>query len=234
MNKKFTFLAAVLMAAGTLSAETISIDKLGTTDDYCYLKMNNLALSLYGGKADSVVVKSLDKSTMTKAQLDSALWQIVDKQIVNGVATYQIRNKVTAAYLAFAPSDKPVPVLDASDKGINRWQLSGNKLRGYFPGETAYLTIGVGDGALAIAKDGTGTDVSFETPESDFLLNAEQLGNGFSVFQLIFGDTYEGNIFAGKELLAKDLTDAADKGYVSLQFSSDETFADGKPKFLGG
>ena len=234
MNKKFTFLAAALMVAGTLSAESsISIDKLETTGDYCYLKMNNLALSLYGGKADSVVVKTLDEENMTKAQLDSALWQIVDKQIVNGVATYQIRNKVTAAYLAFAPSDNPVPVLDASDKAINRWQLDGKKLKGYYPGEAAYLTIGERSNTFAIEKNGEGTDVVFEIPKSDFPLNAEQLGNGFSVFQLIFGDTYEGNIFAGKELLAKDLTDAAaDKGYVSLQFSGDETFADGKLKLL--
>ena len=229
MNKKFTSLAAALMVAGTLSAETISIDKLGTTDDYCYLKMNNLALSLYGGKADSVVVKTIEEENMTKAQLDSALWQIVDKQIVNGVATYQIRNKATNAYLAFAPKDKPVPVLDFSDKSINRWQMDGNKLRGYYPGEETYLTIDVESEKFAIAKGGAGSDVSFETPAANLALDAEQIGNGFSVFQLVFGDKYEGNIFEGKELIAKDLED----GYVSLLVKGDEAFPDGKSKFLG-
>ena len=33
MNKKFTSLAVALMVAGTLSAETISIPKLETTED---------------------------------------------------------------------------------------------------------------------------------------------------------------------------------------------------------
>ena len=80
MNKKFTSLAVALMVAGTLSAETISIPKLETTEDYCYLKMKNLALSLHGSKADSVIMKAVDEENLTKAQLDSALWQIVDKQ----------------------------------------------------------------------------------------------------------------------------------------------------------
>ena len=229
MNKKFTSLAAALMVAGTLSAETISIDKLGTTDDYCYLKMNNLALSLYGGKADSVVVKTIEEENMTKAQLDSALWQIVDKQIVNGVATYQIRNKATNAYLAFAPKDKPVPVLDFSDKSINSLQMDGNNLRVYYPGEKTYLTIDVKSEKFVIAKGGAGSDVSFETPAANLALDAEQIGNGFSVFQLVFGDKYEGNIFEGKELIAKDLED----GYVSLLVKGDESFSDGKAKFLG-
>ena len=44
MNKKFTSLAAALMVAGTLSAETISIDKLGTTDDYCSVSYTHLTL----------------------------------------------------------------------------------------------------------------------------------------------------------------------------------------------
>lgn len=74
MNKKFTSLAVALMVAGTLSAETISIPKLETTEDYCYLKMKNLALSLHGSKADSVIMKAVDEENLTKAQLDSALW----------------------------------------------------------------------------------------------------------------------------------------------------------------
>ncbi|CCX78134.1 MAG TPA: DUF6383 domain-containing protein [Parabacteroides johnsonii] len=232
MNKKFTSLAVALMVAGTLSAETISIPKLETTEDYCYLKMKNLALSLHGSKADSVIMKAVDEENLTKAQLDSALWQIVDKQIVNGVATYQIRNKATNAYLAFAPKDEPTPVLDFSAKGINRWQMDGNKLKGYYPGTTDYLVIGVGnDGQFAMKKGGVGTEVSFETPKINFPLNAESLGNGFTVFQLVFGDKYEGNIFEGKELIAKDVD--ADKGYVTLQIKGDEVFSDGKSKLLG-
>ncbi|MCD7851702.1 MAG: DUF6383 domain-containing protein [Parabacteroides sp.] len=73
--------------------------------------------------------------------------------------------------------------------------------------------------------------LQWKLPPADFLLNAQQLGNGFSVFQLVFGDTYEGNIFAGKELVAKDLTN--DAGFVSLQVQGDETFADGKAKLFG-
>ena len=74
MNKKFTSLAVALMVAGTLSAQPVLGTDLKASDNYYYLKMNNFALSLYGGKADSVIVKSVDESKMTKAQLDSALW----------------------------------------------------------------------------------------------------------------------------------------------------------------
>lgn len=233
MNKKFTLLAAALMTVGSLSAESISVDNLGTTEDYYYLKFSesNMALSLYGDKADSVVVKTIDESKMTKVQLDSALWQIVDKKIENGVTTFQIRNKATADYLAFAAEDEPAHVLDFTDKGINRWEIRDGKLRGYYPGSADYLVLGVGSDKLAMRKNGTGSGLSIETPKNNFPLNAAQLGNGFSVFQLMFGDTYEGNIFEGKELLAKNLTE--DEGYVSLQFAGDETFADGKAKLLG-
>lgn len=233
MNKKFTLLAAALMTVGSLSAESISIDNLGTTEDYYYLKFSesNMALSLYGDKVDSVVVKTIDESKMTKVQLDSALWQIVDKKIENGVTTFQIRNKATADYLAFAAEDEPAHVLDFTDKGINRWEIRDGKLRGYYPGSADYLVLGVGSDKLAMRKNGTGSGLSIETPKNNFPLNAAQLGNGFSVFQLMFGDTYEGNIFEGKELLAKNLTE--DEGYVSLQFAGDETFADGKAKLLG-
>ncbi|WP_278960890.1 DUF6383 domain-containing protein [Parabacteroides johnsonii] len=235
MNKKFTSLAVALMVAGTLSAQPVLGTDLKASDNYYYLKMNNFALSLYGGKADSVIVKSVDESKMTKAQLDSALWKIADLQTVNGVTTFQLRNKATDACLAFAPEDEPVPVLDSSDKGINRWTMNGEKLRGYYPGTADYLAIGVGSEKFAMKKNGEGSDVSIETPNSDFLLDAEQLGSGFSVFQLAFGDKYEGNIFEGKELVAKDLVTgkATEKGYVSLQVKGDETFPDGKPKFLG-
>ena len=119
MNKHFTLLAAALMVAGALSAETLTTEQLGSTDNFYYMKTAEGAyLSLCGSKPDSVIVKAIDESALTKAQIDSALWQIVDKKITDGVTTYQIRNKATLSYLSFAPQDEPVPNLDFTAEGI--------------------------------------------------------------------------------------------------------------------
>ena len=68
------------------------------------------------------MVKPIDETSMTKAALDSALWQIMEKQTSLGVTTYSIRNKVTLQYLAFASAEKPVPNLVSVVDGVaHRW-----------------------------------------------------------------------------------------------------------------
>ena len=47
-------------------------------------------------------------------------------------------------------------------------------------------------------------------------LAASDLGDGFTVFSLNFGEAYQENIFEGKELVATQLT-GADADYVQLQ-----------------
>ncbi len=229
MNKKFTLLAAALMTVGTFTAASAAVDSdEWTAGNYYYLVSENNYLSLDGNKADSVIVKPLDQSNATKAAIDSALWQIADKEETLGVTTYKLTNKATQQVLSFnASAEKLVPNLAT---GVDKWVIGTDGiLKGYYSG-SEFITLKIDDNKLSLATTG-GTAFTVEAPDSAFPLDAQQLGNGFSVFQLIFGDTYEGNIFAGKELLAKNVSDKA--GYVRLQAKGDESYANGVAKYFG-
>lgn len=232
MNKKFTLLAAALMTVGTFTAASAASDvpsKEWTVGNYYYLKTTDDSyLALDGTKADSVIVKKFVSSDVTKAAIDSALWQISDKQTTLGVTTYKLTNKVTQQVLSFAAKANANTNLAL---GVDRWVLSenGSTIKGFYDGDKT-LELVVTEGKLSLTTGG-GTTFNVKAPESVFPLNAQQLGNGFSVFQLKFGDIYDGNIFAGKDLLAKDITGKA--GYVTLQAKGDESYANGVAKYFG-
>ena len=232
MNKKFTLLAAALMTVGTFTAASAASDvpsKEWTVGNYYYLKTTDDSyLALDGTKADSVIVKKFVSSDVTKAAIDSALWQISDKQTTLGVTTYKLTNKVTQQVLSFAAKANANTNLAL---GVDRWVLSenGSTIKGFYDGDKT-LELVVTEGKLSLTTGG-GTTFNVKAPESAFPLNAQQLGNGFSVFQLKFGHIYDGNIFAGKELLAKDITGKA--GYVTLQAKGDESYANGVAKYFG-
>ena len=232
MNKKFTLLAAALMTVGTFTAASAASDvpsKEWTVGNYYYLKTTDDSyLALDGTKADSVIVKKFVSSDVTKAAIDSALWQISDKQTTLGVTTYKLTNKVTQQVLSFAAKANANTNLAL---GVDRWVLSenGSTIKGFYDGDKT-LELVVTEGKLSLTTGG-GTTFNVKAPESAFPLNAQQLGNGFSVFQLKFGDIYDGNIFAGKELLAKDITGKA--GYVTLQAKGNESYANGVAKYFG-
>ena len=232
MNKKFTLLAAALMTVGTFTAASAASDvpsKEWTVGNYYYLKTTDDSyLALDGTKADSVIVKKFVSSDVTKAAIDSALWQISDKQTTLGVTTYKLTNKVTQQVLSFAAKANANTNLAL---GVDRCVLSenGSTIKGFYDGDKT-LELVVTEGKLSLTTGG-GTTFNVKAPESAFPLNAQQLGNGFSVFQLKFGDIYDGNIFAGKELLAKDITGKA--GYVTLQAKGDESYANGVAKYFG-
>lgn len=235
MNKKFTLLAAGLMAVSslTVSAEdsTVSVADLGTTNDFFYLKSGSgkdFCLTLDGNKSDSVIVKPFEK-VISKAAHDSALWQIVDKKVTVGVPTYSIRNKATLQYLAFAPGEKVVPNLVSVTDGVaHRWGFTNKTLISYYSGED-YLALKVEGEKLSVITEGNGSEFAVEKPSSQYPLNAEELGSGFKTFQIKFGDTYEGDIFSGKDLIAKNGED----GYITLQVKGDLAFPSGKAKYLG-
>lgn len=232
MNKKFTLLAAALMTVGTFTAASAASDvpsKEWTVGNYYYLKTTDDSyLALDGTKADSVIVKKFVSSDVTKAAIDSALWQISDKQTTLGVTTYKLTNKVTQQVLSFAAKANANTNLAL---GVDRWVLSenGSTIKGFYDGDKT-LELVVTEGKLSLTTGG-GTTFNVKAPESAFPLNAQQLGNGFSVFQLKFGDIYDGTIFAGKDLLAKDITGKA--GYVTLQAKGDESYANGVAKYFG-
>ena len=232
MNKKFTLLAAALMTVGTFTAASAASDvpsKEWTVGNYYYLKTTDDSyLALDGTKADSVIVKKVVARQKARVVLDSALWQISDKQTTLGVTTYKLTNKVTQQVLSFAAKANANTNLAL---GVDRWVLSenGSTIKGFYDGDKT-LELVVTEGKLSLTTGG-GTTFNVKAPESAFPLNAQQLGNGFSVFQLKFGDIYDGNIFAGKELLAKDITGKA--GYVTLQAKGDESYANGVAKYFG-
>lgn len=235
MNKKSTLLAVALMA---VSSFTMNAADFGATNDFFYLKSGDLYLSLDGNKSDSVIVKSF-KENMTKAAADSALWQIVEKKAVVGVTTYSIINKATLSYLAFAPAKKPVPNLVAVKDGVAyKWILDGTdnpqELKSFYSGDKYLSFVITNDEDLSLvdtpAADSNAKFTVVE-PSPKFLLKADDLGAGFKTFQLKFGDTYEGDIFSGKDLIAKDVDD--EDGYVTLQEKGNEAFPDNKAKYFG-
>lgn len=231
MNKKSTLLAAGLMIIGSFAAKAI---EPGASNDFYYLKNGDVCLTL-GGFKDSVVVKAIDETKMTKASLDSALWQIVDKQTTLGVTTYSIRNKATSQYLAFAPAKnsaaEPVTKLVSVANGVShRWIFSDTDLRSFYSNDK-YLSLSVEDEKLLLKDSKEGKPLSIVAPSQMFTLTAEQLGAGFRTFKLNFADTYIGNIFADKDLVAKDVKGKA--GYVTLQAKGDESYPNGVAKYFG-
>ena len=232
MNKKSTLLAAALMAVSSFTINAAEVTDLGSTDNFYYLKSEGGYLSLSGIKSDSVVVKPIDETSMTKAALDSALWQIMEKQTSLGVTTYSIRNKVTLQYLAFASAEKPVPNLVSVVDGVaHRWIFDEKDgLKAYYSGDK-YLSFSITNTDLSILDSKSGEDFSVIAPTEKFVLKADQLGGGFTTFQLEFGATYEGDIFSGKDLIAKDVPGKA--GYVALQSKEDRAYPNGVAKYFG-
>lgn len=126
MNKKFTLLAAALMTVGTFTAASAASDDW-TVGNYYYLKTTDDSyLALDGTKADSVIVKKFVSSDVTKAAIDSALWQISDKQTTLGVTTYKLTNKVTQQVLSFAAKANANTNLAL---GVDRWVLSEKEVQ---------------------------------------------------------------------------------------------------------
>lgn len=232
MNRKSTLLAVVLMAVSSFTMNAAKVTDLGTTDNFYYLESGGVYLSLAGVKSDSVVVKSIDETSMTKAALDSALWQIVDEQVEQGVYSYLIRNKATLQYLAFASAEKPVPNLVSVVDGVaHRWIFDEKDgLKAYYSGEK-YLSFSISDKDLSMLDSKSGNVFSVEAPAEKFVLKADQLGDGFTTFQLKFGAAYEGDIFSGKDLIAKDVPGKA--GYVALQSKEDRAYPNGVAKYFG-
>ena len=226
MNKKSTFLTAVLMAAGSLTvaanAATVTSENW-TAGKYYYLKAGDKYLSLCGTKADSVVVKTFE--AYTKASRDSALWEITNVGTETAGAVYQFKNKKTQALLSFAKSKNAKPILS---EGISKWTFKDNVISAYVSNDEE-MKLSYSDATGIVFNNATGTALTVTKPGDAMELTPQDLGGGFSVFRLTFGGEYEGNIFEGKDLIAT--TD--EEGYIKLQVAGDESYADGKKKYLG-
>lgn len=238
MNKKSTLLAAALMAVSSLTvsaAETKAVDyEEWTAGNYYYLVSGGQYLSLCGTKSDSVIVTNFPNTPITKASRDSALWEITKVATETAGDVYQFKNKKTKALLSFAASVDAAPILA---EGNSKWVIdkSGTgKISAYLSdGKTMELSFKGDKNAVVFNEDGKTFEVT--TPASALPLSALDLGSGFSVFQLSFGDDFDGNIFDGKDIIAKDLYDEDEQstGYMTLQVKGDEFFADNEPKYIG-
>lgn len=249
MNKKFTFLAAAFMVAGIFMTDALGAPSpvpvsQWTAGNYYYLKTaSDSYLSLSGMKSDSVIVKSVDASA-TKAAIDSALWQITNAGTTPAGPVYQFKNKKTQTVLSFAASASTKPVIMS---GVNQWTFSdvtgGSAIQAYY-GNNQLVALNVaqdtaGKDSLGLGSVSSSTKFTVEAPAEAMSLKANELGDGFQVFQLAFGATYQGNVFVGKNLIARPTADPASgtvagANYVTLQVLGDETFpSTGMAKYLG-
>ena len=235
MNKKFSTLVAGLALVSAVASAQIA--PTGNSR-YAMLKtLNNEYLAVYGGKADSVVVKKFsDLTDAPKAAIDSAMWRITSAGVdASGNPLYQFTNKKTGALLSFAAAADAKPNLAA---GVDTWAVDNGEIYAFYATNRS-LTLNVTSGRLSLDHSITSSHAPgiafFSETDNPVLqartLEADELGDGFTVFSLNFGEAYQENIFEGKELVATQLTDA-DDGYVMLQEVGNEMVGD-KPLYFG-
>lgn len=227
MKKRFTLLSTALLMGTSLSVfaeQASSVDKAEWKEGYYYqLESNGYYLAVDGVVSDSVIVKKTIAES--KASLDSTLWQITKRPTTTGVDVYQFRNKATNALLAFAAKENATTKLDPA--GVSEWTFSDDgKIKGYFGDGNSY-SLFVSTEVLSLS---TTTFSSFNIVTTEpYTLKSYELGDGISTFYMDLGGEYEGDIFSGKELIAKETED----GYLKLQYKDDQEFPDGKAKYLG-
>lgn len=249
MNKKSTLLAAALMAVSSFMANAAGSDPKDqsipadqwTAGNYYHLKtVGGKYLSLFNANRDSVVVVS--ELGDSKLDADLALWEITVANTEVSGNTYQFRNKKTKAYLAFDRNLKADPILDS--KGIDEWSFTektnstgtGYSIKAQLnSSEMMELLINTGAKNKVVFENGTEALFQVLEPVTNFPLNAADLGDGFSTFQLSFGEELEGDIFSGKDLIAVTQSEGIEipKGYFLLQEKGNEAYSDGAKKFFG-
>ena len=223
MKKRFTLLSTALLVASLSAGAASSVEwKEG---NYYQLQSGEFCLAVDGIVSDSVIVKKKNVEDPTKASLDSTLWQVT-KRTTSGGIVYQFRNKATNALLAFAAKENATTKLDPS--GVSEWAFSdGGAIKGYFGDGNSYSLSISKEGVLSLA---TTNSSEFNIEETKpYTLKSNELGDGISTFYMDLGGEYEGDIFSGKELIAKDIND----GYLMIQYKDDQEFSDGKAKYLG-
>ena len=227
MKKRFTLLSTALLMGTSLSVfaeQASSVDKAEWKEgNYFYLKSANSYLALDAERTDSVLVRN--SAGETKDEIDLALWQIKKVETTAGGDVYQFTNKATKAVLSFSTKANATTVLDPS--GVSQWTFTGGKIVGYY-GDSKTLALSISDSKLALVE-ATESEFSVVYPNKAYNLKINELGDGISTFYMDLGGEYEGDIFSGKELIAKE----AEEGFWKLQYKDDQEFSDGKAKYLG-
>ncbi len=235
MNKKSTLLAAALMAVSSFTANAAEADPKDQTvpadqwiaGNYYYLKnVSGNFLALDSQNQDSVIIRKSTDPVADKAMVDLALWEVASAGTEISGEVYQFVNKRTKKILSFAKDLDAEPILA---EGISKWsfpEAGGNITAKLSSSETMKLSID-SKGKL-VFKGGTAITFSVVKAKSDYELSAKDLGNGFTTFQLSMGETIEGDIFKGKDLIATEKD-----GYILLQEKGDEAYDNGVKKYFG-
>lgn len=217
MNKKSTLLAAGLMAVSSLTvsaADVTEVPSVGSDQwvagNYYYLK-NNAGdyLAIYPENQDSVVLA--DEAASTKELADLALWEITYAGTETSSNVYQFVNKKTKKTLSFAKNLKADPTLK---EGVDKWSFdeSGKGRITAKISSTETMTLSRDKDNKVMFEGDIPMVLTVTAPRTDYPLKATDLGDGFSTFQLSFGDKIEGDIFSGKDLIATEKD-----GYLMLQ-----------------
>lgn len=232
MNKKSTLLAAALMAVSSFTANAEEPapgqevnSAYWTAGNYYYLKNNaNDYLALSVENQDSVVLVS---DVSKKNIADLALWEIAYAGTETSSNVYQFINKKTKKTLSFAKDLKGDPILA---EGVDKWTFpetgKGNITAKLNSTETMSLCKAVDN--KVIFEGGTLMVLTVIAPANNYLMTSTDLGNGFTTFQLSMGETIEGDIFKGKDLIATEKD-----GYILLQEKGDEAYDNGVKKYFG-
>lgn len=229
MKKSITLLASMFLLGSTIPAAATLVASAPSWEKGCYYQLawGNQLIALDGAKPDSLVARILPQQP-TKAAIDSTLWQITGKTVA-GSLVYEFKNKATGALLAL-PKQANKMTLDPN--GITSWTFTNGQIVGYFD-DTKLLALALPANDLKTVETlDDATVFTVKAPQSDYRLKASELGAGIATFYMQMGESYVGDIFSGKELVAKEVA-GDEEGYVTLQYKGDETFPNGKPKYLG-
>lgn len=248
MRLKFTALVLFSATIGITNAKAEGAFKKATnetglsewkTGRYYLLRSDDGTNKYLTLSQDSVIVKSFDESspdTYTKSQLDSALWEISEKQFTPA-QTYQFKNKKTG-YILSLNSNTPLSTkLNYGQGAINEWLFKNGNILAYFEsGSTRQLALHVDGEDLKLEEGDPVAATSFKVfaPDPAFLMTSTEVltdvnGTESGVFQLNFNGTYSGNIFANREIVAT--TDQTEPAYLRLQLKGQETI-DGKDAYV--
>jgi len=233
MKLKNAILTALLLIGGSMSLSAVSpVPASGWTEgNYYMLKTDSYYLSLSATKTDSLILVGVPT---TKTAYDYALWQVTKGTSTGAGTQYRFVNKKTKAVLSLKASINATPVLA---EGVNEWSFAegGSTIQSFYSSGDSIIALKNDAGKLIVeagnSKIVPATKFTVEEPAM-YELTSTELGDGFRTFNLTFGETYDGNIFTGKTLVAKDVADTGHH-FMTLQLQDDETFANGTAKYLG-
>ncbi len=238
MNKKFTFMVAALLAAGSFSinAQTAATGALSQDTYYLigdgsngYLKAETVKVTATGHEFTTLSTVGLpsDFSTSSAEDVNKSLWKVEIVKKNGKIDSYKLINKHTGAYLTMNEHGFAYPGQSADPSIVNfSWFVdsdSNGKIEGTELTNGASLNTNENKGITLAASQATSLSTSpstlklytidaFDNQEKIIeALNLTMGGNGFSLIPSDDDVTVEddNNIFS-RQIKAINLTEATD------------------------